>query len=781
MKKRLRTYLAALCAALVAAAAIALLLDHCFPPPLDALRPQSATVVLDREGRPLRFFLPPDKSKRLRVALQDVSPELKKALIASEDRWFYRHPGVNPLAVLRACWSNLASGRTISGASTIPMQIARMAEPGPRTLRSKIAEAFRALQLSARFSKNELLETYLNMLPYGGNIVGVGAASYYYFGKSPNALSLGEAALLTAIPRSPARYDPVRQPTEAKTARDRVLHQLARRGPFSIEEITKALKQPLPTATLPTPMHAPHFSRMAKNRGRPGSHTKTSLDRRTQSIAEARVGNRIQTLRAQGIGNAACVVVDTASREVLALVGSADFFDPDHQGQINMANVKRSPGSTLKPFLYALAMDQGRIIPESYLLDVPTDFSGYTPRNYDQTFQGRVTVRQALTKSLNVPAVRLLARTGLDEFHSLLKKGGLNLDKPARYYGLPLVLGACESTLLELTALYATLAAGGESSPLSFKPRPQGEKIQGESIISAEADWLTSVMLAQVPRPDMSGTWMLTRDAPSVAWKTGTSFGHRDAWAIGFSGRLTIGVWVGNPDGKPRKGISGATHAGPLLFDLFRALERGGAPLQKPDNLDLMTIDLCAEDHLRPGPLSDKLIKATAIRGRTRLPVSTLHKKIFVDAETGLRLMGDCLKNRPAKSVVVTEYPPELSGWLESMGSGENQMPPLSPECKAVPSGPGPKIVSPCARTPYRIRKGVPDEFQRIALKAHSAQGGGNLFWYQDGALVANGPVGEQLFLKPEPGRHRLVVVDELGRMDVVSFVVEGEKDQSRI
>ncbi len=778
MKRRLKTYLAALCAALAAAAAIALLLDHCFPPPLDALRPPSATVVLDNEGRPLRFFLPPDGSKRLWAALEDVSPELKKALVASEDRWFYSHPGVNPLAVIRAGWSNLVSGRTISGASTIPMQIARMAEPGPRTLGSKLSEAFRALQLSARFGKDELLEIYLNMVPYGGNIVGVGAAAYYYFGKSPDALSLGEAALLTAIPRSPAKYDPVRHPAAARTARDRVLRQLSRRGPFSTLEVGEALKQPLPASTLPTPMHAPHFCRLVKNRSRTGTQVRTSLDRRTQAIAEARVRNRVPALRTQGIDNAACVVVDTATREVLALVGSADFFDPDHQGQINMAEVKRSPGSTLKPFLYALAMDQGDIIPESYLLDVPTDFSGYTPRNYDQTYQGRVTVRQALTRSLNVPAVRLLARTGLDEFHSLLERGGLDLAKPARHYGLPLVLGACEASLLELTGIYAALAGGGEYRPLNFAPTNGQDGISsGERILSRESSWLTSVMLSQVPRPDMSGTWMLTRDAPSVAWKTGTSFGHRDAWAIGYSGRLTIGVWVGNPDGRPRKGISGATHAGPLLFDLFRALERGGAPLRKPDNLEIMEMDLCAEDHLRPGPLSTDLIRAKAIRGRTRLPVSTLHRKIFVDAETGLRLMGDCLGKRPVKSVVIKEQSPELAAWLLSQGLQSEGVPRLSPECRAIPSGAEPRIVSPNARTPYRVRKGVPNEYQRIALKAHSGQGSGSLFWYQDGELVASGPTGRQLFLTPSPGRHRLVVVDELGRMDAVSYLVEGEAD----
>ncbi len=812
-----------------------ILLNALFPFPWETLRRPPAAMVTDREGEPLRFFLPADERWRFPVRLSELPRELPQALVASEDRWFWRHPGVNPVAVVRAAWSNLWAGEVVSGASTIPMQIARMAEPGPRTLPRKLREAFRALQLERRYSKGELLEVYLNLTPYGGNVEGVGAAAWFYFGKTPDRLSLGEIALLTALPRSPSRYDPTLHPAAARAARDRVLAQLAARGVFPRGEIEHAAAQPLPSERRRPPFAAPHFAELATARMPSATRLQATLDRSVQSIAEEQVAQRIGELRSLGISNAAVVVLENRTRAVRALVGSAGFQEKAFQGQVNGVMARRSPGSTLKPFLYALALDQGRVIPDSWLLDVPTDFAGYVAENYDERYRGRVTVRDALIQSLNACAVRLLAEVGLRDFHGLLLRGGLaTLDRPAHQYGLPLVLGAGEVRLLDLVNLYASLAEGGryeavrmvEPHPLSPSPiappptgrggthaerRRQGQADflsamapdssllpvrrtppdlrppspggrggdgrggQGVRLFSPSAARLVTQILTDVRRPDLPEAWDLARDVPSVAWKTGTSYGHRDAWAVGFSRNFTIGVWVGNFDGRPRQGISGSQHAGPLLFDLFRAIDPGGLrPGDDPAaRHGVDEIEVCSESHELPGPFCPTRIRVPYLPDRSRLTACTWHRRVLVDAGSGDLLAGDCLGGRSHAFRLLTIPPPELAAWWRAQGMPVADLPRLSPACRGIPAGEPPRIVSPDAATPYRLRRDAPAEFQRILLTARTGPGVSRLFWYQDGQLVAAAAPAESRFLPPVRGEHRLVVTDDLGRSDGITYRVE--------
>ncbi|MFQ5738238.1 MAG: penicillin-binding protein 1C [Acidobacteriota bacterium] len=747
-----------------------LLLDAWFPLDTSALHRQPATVVRDSKGEALRMFLPPDGRWRFRSRLEEISPLLLKAVVASEDRWFGYHPGVNPLAVMRALWTNLRARQVVSGASTIPMQIARMAEPKPRILQSKVIEAFRALQLVWHLSKRELLEIYLNMAPYGGNLEGVAGASYFYFGKTPSQLSLGEAALLTALPRSPLQYDPFLHPEAALKARNQVLRQLRRLDVFPQSEIDEAWRQPLPRRRQKPPFLAPHFSQMVRDRFPGREQIETTLDARIQRIAEAQVRARIGQLRDQGIENASVVVIENHSRSLRAMVGSAGFFESALQGQVNGATARRSPGSTLKPFLYARAFDQGEVVPQSYLLDIPTDFSGYVAQNYDGQYRGRVTAREALTRSLNASAVRLLARSGLEGFYSLLRRGGLStLEGPAVEYGLPLVLGACEVTLLDLTNLYATLAQGGLYRPvqLSGNAAPAAQRL-----LSREAAFWVSRILTGLRRPDLPKAWDRSRSAPTVAWKTGTSYGHRDAWAVGFSQKMSIGVWVGNFDGHGRKGISGAEHATPMLFDLFRAIEEGGARFPRPRGLETATLQLCQLSHQLPGPFCPRRIEVSYLPGRSHFPQCAYHRRIFVDIEEGTLLRGDCLSSRPHRPQVVSVYPPELVAWWRSQGSQVPILPALSQTCRQILGEGAPKIVSPDPSTPYHLRPGAPVEYQKIALVAQSAAATTKLYWYRDGLLMAAGRPGDKVFLSPRQGTHRLVVVDNNGRSDHVTYQV---------
>ena len=501
----------------------------------------------------------------------------------------------------------------------------------------------------------------------------------------------------------------------------------------------------------------------------------TTLDRGIQATAERFARIHATTLRGRGLENVAIVVIENASRSVRALVGSADFFDDATRGQVNAAVARRSPGSTLKPFLYALAFDRGTLVPGSVLLDVPTDFAGYVAENYDGQYRGRTTVREALVESLNAPAVETLARVGLGDFHRFLVRGGLeSLDRPSGHYGLPLVLGSGEVELLALTNLYATLAEEGLHRP----PRlVEGNAPPAERLLSTDAARLVTGILTNLERPDLPRSWRLTEGRPGVAWKTGTSYGHRDAWSVGYARRFTIGVWVGNADGRGQLGISGARDAAPLLFDLFGALEPGGREPRSDPGPRTRRVEVCALSHDRPGPHCSERMEILTIDGVSRFETCDHHRRIFVDAESGERLAGRCLRDRDHRPEIAVVHPPELVAFWRASGRPVTELPPFHASCRDVPTGPGPRIVSPSPATPYRRRHDAPLEYQRVELLAAAAPGTARLYWYQNGALVGAGPPGEPAFTRLVPGQHEVVVVDDAGRLARSTYRVE---DSSR-
>lgn len=755
------------------------LLDALFPFPMDKLTPPGALIVSDRNGVELRWFMAPDGTWRLPVTDEEVPELLRLAVIAAEDRRFRLHPGVDPLAVVRAAWQNLASGRVVSGGSTLTMQLARMAEPRPRTFAAKCVEAFRAVQITLRLSKDEQLALWLSRAPMGGNLEGVGAAARLLFGKRPAELSAGEIALLAVLPRAPTRLNPARNPEAARAARDATLRMLAEQGVLTPETAREAMRKPLPERAYPPPFLAPHAAEAALRKARalgPAAvaqgRIQTTLEAGMQRRVQAALAARASWLRAQSLENAAAVVLDARSGEILAYAGSIDYLDLARHGPIDAVRILRSPGSALKPFLYALAMDDGLIAPESRLLDVPTDYAGYVARNFDGRHAGPVTAREALARSLNVPAVRLLADVGVPRFLDLLRAGGLStLDKPPGHYGLPLALGACEVRLLDLTALYASLEQGGEwRAPRLVQG---GEQASATRLFSPEAAWLTHEILATVARPDLPEAWRLTRDAPAMSYKTGTSFGHRDAWAVGLSGGLAVGVWAGNLDGSPIRDLSGASVAAPILFDVLRAVAPAGDRPAPPEGLRLARAMVCEESRQLPTELCERSVEITVISGRTRLVPDTMRRRAFVDARSGLAVSGECLAGREVKAVAYTAWPPELLAFWRSRGiAPENPAPALDPACGGAALGHAPRIVSPSPATPYLIRPSTPLEHQRIALTAQAESGVARLSWFMDGDLAAFGPPHAPLFVDLRPGRHRIAVVDDHGRMDAVTFEV---------
>jgi penicillin-binding protein 1C len=530
-------------------------------------------AVLDRNGALLRAYLTSEGRWRLAATRNDVDPRYLEALLAYEDKRFPSHRGLDPLALGRAAYQLVSQGHIVSGGSTLTMQVARLLEPRrERSLDAKIRQALRAVQLEAALSKDEILALYLTLAPYGGNLEGARAASLAYFGKEPRRLTLGQAALLVALPQAPEARRPDRFPQAAKRARDRVLDRIAGNGAFSDEEIARAKQEDVPKRREPMPLLAPHAADQAISSAPQERILKLTIDRRLQKILE-----RLARDRAHGLGadmSVAMVAIDNATGEVLARVASPDYFDERRAGQVDLTQALRSPGSTLKPFIYGLGFEDGLIHPETLIDDRPVRYAGYAPENFDMTFQGTVTVRRALQLSLNVPAVAVLDAVGPSRLAARLSEAGASLVLPRREApGLALGLGGIGIRLTDLTMLYAGLARQGTVAPLIewFGATP----LPPRRLIEPAAAWSVANVLIGTPPPE---------NAPGgrIAFKTGTSYGYRDAWAVGFDGRRTIGVWVGRPDGAPVAGLTGRTSAAPILFDAFARSGDGLQPLPPP-------------------------------------------------------------------------------------------------------------------------------------------------------------------------------------------------------
>lgn len=542
------------------------------PVPLDRVKEVSTTVV-DRNGKLLRAYAMDDGRWRLPVKVSEVDPAYIRVLLAFEDKRFHQHGGVDPLALARAAWQLATHGRIVSGGSTITMQVARLIEPRrDRTVAAKLRQMVRAIQLEHALSKQDILELYLRLAPFGGNLEGVRAATIAYFGKEPKRLSLAEAALLVALPQSPERRRLDRHPDAAQRARDRVLARMVETGQFSKEDAARARAEAVPRQRRPMPMLAPHAADHVMAGDDVHLHVALTLDAGLQKSLEALARDRAEALGPDiSIG---ILAVDNASGDVLARVGSPGYFDMRRAGQVDMTRAVRSPGSTLKPFIYGLAIEDGFVHPESLIDDRPVRYGSYAPENFDMSFQGTVTVRKALQLSLNVPAVALLDRVGPHRLTSRIRQAGGDLVLPPdETPGLAMGLGGVGVTLADLVQLYAGFPRLGSTTPLRERLDHARDETARRRLLDPIAAWHIGNVLIGTPPPENG-----VRNR--IAFKTGTSYGYRDAWSVGFDGRYTIGVWVGRPDGAPVPGLLGRTAAAPILFDAFA--RTGKIPLGLP-------------------------------------------------------------------------------------------------------------------------------------------------------------------------------------------------------
>ena len=738
-----------------------------------------STLVTDREGRPLRLVPAQDGRYRLFTELDNIAAVAREATLLYEDRGFYRHPGVDVLALARAAWTTYVRRTRVVGGSTITMQLARLRfDLDTRSVFGKLVQSARALQLERHYGKAEILEAYLNLAPYGGSIEGIGTASRIYFDKPASALSLGEALALAVIPQNPTDRFPVRAEGRAEllAARGRLLAAWLA-GPGDADPGMIARARLVPGFRSPTrlPFHAPHFVRdHVPYDGRSLIHTTLDLD--LQGLVEARIAEHVERRRRDGIVNAAAMLVDARGMEVLALVGSAGFFDAAIAGQVNGVRAPRSPGSTLKPLLYALALDAGLIHPMTLLEDAPRRYAAYTPENFDRGFLGPVFARDALVYSRNVPAVGLLADLGVGRFRDWLQGAGVTDLRPAADYGLALALGGSEITMEELTRLYATLAGGGVWRDFTVLPgsvpgRPQ-------RLLSEEASFLVLDMLRDVARPNASARSF--GDRPAVAWKTGTSFGFRDAWSVGVVGHYVLAVWVGNFDGSANPALIGREAAAPLFFAIADSLPgragvgrshrearpwwavRDGSP-ETPGALNLRQVEVCATTGDLPGPHCPRATRSWFIPGVSPIRVSTVYRAIDIDRRTGLR---SCAPDGHTERVVYEFWPSNLHDVFRRAGIAIRRPPPWSPDCgldETSATGLPPRIRSPQPSLVYHAAAPGAAEGS-VPFSAVVDGDARRMFWFVDHRLVASARPGERYFWTPRPGRFTVRVVDDLGR-----------------
>ncbi|WP_097089274.1 MULTISPECIES: peptidoglycan glycosyltransferase PbpC [unclassified Pseudomonas] len=760
-------------AALLAALWLA---DRIWPLPLPG--DDMARVVLAEDGTPLWRFADSEGVWRYPVTVEQVSPLYLDALLTYEDRWFYEHPGVNPLALGRALWQNLTGGHIVSGGSTLSMQVARLLDPHSRTFAGKLRQLWRTAQLEWHLSKREILALYLNRAPFGGTLQGVAAASWAYLGKPPSQLTPAEAAMLAVLPQAPSRLRPDRHPERAQQARDKVLLRLQAFGVWSPKVVADTLQEPVWLAPRQEPALAPLLARRLNVPGSP-ELIRTTLDAPLQRrLEDLLLGWRA---RLPSRTSAAVLVVEAQTMAVRAYVGSVDLKDAKRFGHVDMVQATRSPGSTLKPFLYGMAIDAGLIHSESLLQDVPRRYGDYRPGNFDSGFSGPVAASSALSLSLNLPAVQLLEALGPKRFDGQLRNGGLQLSLPqGAQPNLALILGGAGTHLDDLVGAYSAFARGGRAANLRFQPQ---DLLRERPMMSPGAAWIVRRILSGHARPDLDPTAALAQ-RQTLAWKTGTSYGFRDAWAIGVGPRFLVGVWIGRPDGTPVPGQFGLASAAPLLLQVHdllsnRDAQRGINPPADPIPPGVGVAAICwplGQPLPRQDPNCRRQRFAWTLEGTTPptllaadQPAGTgLMEKVFVNAQ-GLRVAASCPGAQPRD---IALWPAPLEPWLPTAERRAARMPAASADCPPRNPGPLPGLSIVGVRNGDYLRRPASSAGPlRLALSVIG--GAGHRWWFVDGAPWVDGDSDRPVTLSLEKtGRVEVSVLDEAGQTARVAFEV---------
>jgi len=784
----MRTTIKRISGGLILFLAVILLVGYItFPDPL--FDDPTSTVITDNQGRLMNAMIADDGQWRF-SGTDEIPQKYETALLQYEDQYFYYHPGVNPVSVVRAFFQNLSAGEIVSGASTISMQVIRLARrQQPRTITEKLKEMTYALILELTHTKREILSLYASHAPFGGNVVGLSAASWRYFNRPPDQLSWAEAAALAVLPNQPALIYPGRNDSLLQKKRDGLLHKIYKNqlADISSETYRLALLESTPSRPKRLPNLAPHLLTRAIKDGLKGQTIQTTVDSDLQKRANTVVKDHFVTLRANNIHNAGVLIAELHSGDVLAYVGNTpgSSSEPEDGFDVDVITAPRSSGSILKPLFYMWMFDQGELLPHMLVKDIPINYSGYSPENYNKTYHGAVPASQALAQSLNVPAVQLLSRFGVPRFYNHLKRIGLTtLHAPPGHYGLSLILGGAEVTLWDLVGMYRSLAQTQQQTPdfedgtTDLKPIDIGyqtgnsrnsTKSGTNQKVDMGAAWAVLDAMKEVKRPGAEFYWNQFSSTRPVSWKTGTSFGHRDAWAVGLTGDYIIGVWTGNADGEGRPGLTGVTTAAPILFDLVNLLPRQSG-FSKPVYA-MEKAPVCRQSGYLAGRYCTTIDTVWVPKTGLKTTSCPYHKRIYLNRTGTKRVHSKCSKLAEAHPVDWFELPSAVAWYYQRQHPEYRPIPEYAKKCKAgVSANNGVHIFYPYPQAEIYLPNDIEGNREKVVFEAVHSNDEASLFWHLDETFISKTTFDHKLALQLTPGSYRLTVVDEQGNRDERTF-----------
>jgi penicillin-binding protein 1C len=786
--RKLKIKIAGIMIATVAAVAY----YFCLPNPL--FRPVYSTVLETRSGQLMGASIAADGQWRFPLA-DTVPLRFREALLAFEDEHFFRHPGVNPFALLRASWQNLRAGTIVSGGSTLSMQVIRLSRQGKaRTIPEKLLEIIMATRMELAYSKEAILNLYAAHAPFGGNIVGLEAAAWRYYGRRPDQLSWGEAATLAVLPNSPSLVYPGKNSEKLLQKRNRLLDKLYRTGKIDSVGCALAKTEPLPGPPQALPSEAPHLLTRALQEGKKGKRVTTTLDYQLQRQVNQLVDRHHQQLKGNGIYNAAVLVLDVQTGKSLAYVGNTRPENAaEHGASVDVITAPRSTGSILKPFLYAAMLHEGSLLPYELVPDIPTFIDGFAPKNFDERYDGAVAADEALARSLNVPAVHMLRKYGVEKFHYLLGQMGMRtLTKPPSHYGLSLILGGAEASLWDLCSMYSGLARSmghyfsypepRRYNRLDFHPPtymadekevPTGQ-LSENGLINSGALWYTFEAMAKVRRPENEAGWEYFDSSRKLAWKTGTSYGFRDAWAIGLTPRHVVGVWVGNADGEGRPGLTGLTAAAPLLFDVVQLLPHSDW-FEYPGSA-MANVLISEKSGMRASRYCDDTLRMDIPRAGLKAPACPYHQLVHLDGSGQYRVHSECeaVGNIEHQSWFV--LPPVQEWYYRRHHTGYRRLPPLRNDCMQVDLQLALQLIYPQEGANIYIPTELDGKKGKSVLEAAHRDPDARIYWHLNDEYLGATYQLHQMGISPAPGRHRLTLVDQQGERIEVNFKVLGKE-----
>lgn len=760
-----------------------LFIAYYFCLPKQLFKTPTATVVESRQGTLLGAKIAADGQWRF-PQIDSVPRKFEICLLQFEDAYFYKHPGFNPVSMAKAIGSNISAGKTVRGGSTITQQIIRLSRNKGRSYGEKFIELILATRLEFRSSKEDILKLYASHAPYGGNVVGLDVAAWRYFGLQPHQLSWAETATLAVLPNAPSLIYPGKNQKKLLNKRNRLLQKLLSEKYIDSITYNLALLEKLPKKPYDLPKIAPHLVQyVAKTEN--GKRTQSTIDENLQRNVNSIVQKYHERLRQNQVHNAAVLVLDVNTREVLSYVGNTQT-DKSHQNDVDMVHANRSTGSTIKPLLYAAMLDAGELLPEMLVPDVPTQIAGYSPQNFNENYSGAVAAKTALARSLNIPAVRLLQSYGLQKFRDQLdvfELGGLN--KSADHYGLTLILGGAESNLWDLCKTYANLGStlnhfnassseyfSSEFTEPVFRTNQAvsfGQKSTEKTVFDAASIYLTFEAMKEVNRPEGNESWEFYDSSKQIAWKTGTSFGNKDAWAIGLTTDYVVGIWVGNADGEGRPNVTGVSSAAPLLFDVFDVLPTSNW-FQKPFD-EFVEIDVCSESGYLAKDICPK--QTVSIPNKKNYVQScSYHKQVQLDNLSQFRVNSSCADLSKTISKSWFSLPPLMEFYYKRTHPVYKSLPPFRNDCVSTNASPM-EFIYPKSGSRISLTKNFEGKINELVLKLAHAEPETEIYWYLDDVYLQQTKTFHEIGVLPSEGKHKITVVDAFGNEVIVTITIE--------